>query len=172
MSVNCSNLRIVRDLIPSLGKGTFYPFIFSNKHQSSHRITQSSVPLFLFLPSSFPIPLCAFVRALCTYIYSFSFFHSQFLTPLFNPTSTTSKCKLLPNHGVGSANPPENEIVISIKCTSTLIESVIVYTTGQYSLLIIIYRARRCNLFFTNHVVHIATNLPIVLLKIHEQREN
>lgn len=84
MSVNCSNLRIVRDLIPSLGKGTFYPFIFSNKHQSSHRITQSSVPLFLFLPSSFPIPLCAFVRALCTYIFLLFFPFAIFDSP-FQP---------------------------------------------------------------------------------------
>lgn len=104
------------------------------------------------------------IRVFCTHIYSFLlsplFFHSQFLTPLFNrsilpaPRPNVNYYRIVASDRLEIRWKTKLLSLLNARRRSALIESLIVYTTGQYSLLIIIYRARRCwrHLFFMSFI--------------------
>lgn len=115
------------------------------------------------------------IRVFCTYIYSFllsppffpfAIFNSPF-QPLYT-TSTTSKCKLLPNRRVGSTgNPLENEIVISIKCTSTLCVNRVAHRLHNGPIFAFNYYLPRQTMltpsfFHVLYTMYISMNLPII----------
>lgn len=114
------------------------------------------------------------IRVFCTHIYSFllsppffpfAIFNSPF-QPLYT-TSTTSKCKLLPNRCVGSTgNPLENEI-ISIKCTSTLCVNRVAHRLHNGPIFAFNYYLPRQTMltpsfFHVLYTMYISMNLPII----------
>lgn len=123
----------------------------SNVRQSDWKITRSFDFFFSYF---FFFHLCMIIRVytyVCTRISSFSLFTISI--PLIPTSVVSTDCKLLPNRRVASTNSPRRKTKLlsplNAHRRAVLIESRAVYTTARYSLLIIIYRTRRCwrNLF-------------------------
>lgn len=99
--------------------------------------------IFFFFHLSMIIRVYTYV---CTRISSFSLFTISI--PLVATSVVSTDCKLLPNRRVASTNSPRRKTKLlsplNAHRRAVLIESRAVYTTARYSLLIIIYRTRRC----------------------------